>query len=203
MHTPEQKALAVLIAKREAARAQLDRYKASVHVLADAEETARKAEGAAQANLQEAAVNKIKTGTDTTVNARAVYDAAMRALQAAETEHAAGKRVVLEAAHELDQLTKEVHRQCVEVAKSIAAHDEPNLVAAARAYGEALHRHRSLISFARAASADSGLVADPVADLNSNNPLKLQIDTLIAGTDLQPVGLTESSMLDAKLSEAA
>jgi hypothetical protein len=201
-HTPEQKALSIAIAKRDAAKASLERFRQSVAALAAAEQTATKAEAEARAQLEAAIVAKVKGNgePDTTASARNVYQLAMADLAVAETEHAAGERVVTEAERDLEQLSKAAHRAAVEVAKAVAAHEQPRLVAAARAYGQALHRHKALIRFARAASADSGLIADPIADIqNANNPLKLQIDALTSGTELDPLRLTESEMLEAKI----
>jgi hypothetical protein len=199
-HTPEQKALAVLIAKREKAEQQLTLCRQRVHVLGDVEQAAQKAEAEAQARLNDAAAEKVRTGNDTTAEARAAYQQAIADLAVAETEAAAGRRVILEDRTDLATLERDVHRQCAIVAKAIAEHEQPRLVATARAFGEALARHKSLIRFARAKSADSGLIADPIADIqNSNNPLKLQIDDLINGKDLEAVALTEQAMLDAKI----
>jgi hypothetical protein len=75
------------------------------------------------------------------------------------------------------------------------------LIAAASAFGQSLAKRRALIRFARAASADSGLVADPVADLNSSNPLKVKVDAMISGADFEPVGLSEQAVLDEELGQ--
>lgn len=195
-----QQTLAIAIAKRDAAKATLERFRQSVASLAQAEQTASKGESDARALLENATMAKVRGDGDTTANARAVYHTAMADLAVAETEHAAGKRVVAEAEHELEQLTKASHRAAVDVAKAIAAAEEPALILAARRYGNALARHKSLIRFARAASADAGTVSDPIADLNSNNPLKLQLDAL---TNPQVIdssfAVTEASLLDAKV----
>jgi hypothetical protein len=101
MHRSEQKTLAVLIGKREAARKRLQTYKHSVHLLAEAEQLAEKSESSARANLNQVTQEKIKTGNDQTANARALYSQAMLDLQVATAEHEAGKQVVLQAEHEL------------------------------------------------------------------------------------------------------
>jgi hypothetical protein len=167
-------------------------------LLADAEQAAHRAEADAQQALHEAAADKVRTGTDTTAAARSAYQQAMADLAVAETEHEAGKRVVLESEHELKQVAKDAHKMAAQVAKSIADAEEPSLVAAARTYGEKVARHRALTRFARAASADGGSIVDPIPELNANNPLAALLQDLTAGRDVE-LHFSEQTLLDAKL----
>lgn len=201
-HTPAQRALAVAIAQREKARTDLELYIQRLSALELAEQEAEQAEADTQAALMEATATKIRTGTDTTNTARTAYQSAVTAVAVAEVEHAAAEQVVTEQKAELDRAEKAASRAAVEVAKQVAAEHEPALIAAARAYGAALAKHRALIRFSRKASADSGLIADPISDWsNSNNPLKLKAEQLINSAEVD--GLSEQHMLDAKLNGGA
>jgi len=200
-HSPAQKTLGVAIGKRNQAEENLQKYKATLYRLQEVDAAAQKAEADAQANLNQLMQEKIKTGVDATANARAVYSQAMLDLQIATTEHEAGKVVVMQAEHELTQLGRSASRAAVDVARAIAEAHVPGLLTDAKRYSNALQRYKALVRFARAASADSGLISDPIPDLaNSNNALRLRLDELINRQTLDDsFTLTEASLLDAKL----
>lgn len=198
----DQKLLASLLSKRNAAAADLARYRQAAKALTQAEQVADQATEDASADLEAAMVSKIKGDGGDTTAARAAYQAALAALAVAEAEARAGKVVVADAETNLDTLTKQAAHQAVEVCKAIAQHDEAALLDAGREFGKHLARRNAIIRAARAASATTGLNADPVAELNDNNPIKLELDELISGKDLDAIGYGEQDLLDAKLGRA-
>jgi hypothetical protein len=199
----DQQILASLIAKRNAAAADYERYRHAAKSLTQSEQVADKATEEAAAQLEAAMVAKIKgDGDGDTSAARAAYQTALAALAVAEAEARAGKIVVADAEATLETLTKQAAHQAVEVCKAIAKHDEVTLREAAEAFGKQLARRRAITRAARAASATTGLNSDPVAELNLNNPLKLKLDELIDGKELDAIFYAEQDLLNAKLGGA-
>jgi hypothetical protein len=191
--------LATAVTKRDEQRMTLARYKNTLNQLTNGERLAEKAEESAKANLIQLTQEKVRTGVDGGAKAaRATYSQAMLDLQIATTEREAAEQVCKQAEQELDRLTKSAHRAGIDVAKATATAEQSGLLVAARRYGLALARHRALIRYARAASSDSGVISDPIPEINSLNPLKLELDALVSGEGLDPVSVTERDMLDAK-----
>lgn len=199
-HTPTQRALAVAIAAREEATKKLEKYRHKWAEVEQAEYAADQNAAAAHAALVDATATRIKTGTDDTEAAKVAYGAAVATASLAEVEKLATDRVKKEAAVEVDLATKAALRAAIDVARQVAADHEPHLRACADAYGKALGKYKGLVRFARAASNDLKMPADPVADLNSNAPLKGDLDKLV--NDNEQLFFTELSLLDVKLGAA-
>lgn len=198
----DQKALASLVAKRNAAAADLERFRKSARELGQAEQVATKATAEASLQLEAATMAKVKGEANNTANARAVYQTALADLACAETESRAAARVVSEAEASLDTLTKQAAHQAVEVCKAIAQHGEQALLDSAKAFGKQLARRRAITRAARAASAATGLNSDPVSELHQACPLKLKLDDLIEGKELDAIGYSEQDLLAARIGDA-